>query len=694
MGAIIGGIVALIAGVAHGQTATPIYWGMRQCTGGTLDRTVTVTPLDGILGFYGTNIVPSVEFTVTSSGGGAKTNLVLGNYRFTYQGITKAQTVFWPGDTNITNAADSRIQREGLTTVYQINAGALAAGTNTTLTITNGTNMVGLAPTVFGTVIAGGTISNSVVKGGLDFLNGATHLGSITGSGDLFLPSLSSPDGSGIQGLAAANIVGTVNESTFALGPDVLSQPADAIVGYTAGRFTITATDPWRFGGQRGTAALTNLDAGNGAALTNLQGTNIINTYQNVLEFPFAGTTRHRSTVWQTQITPLSSNGVLTVTGRGVVREIQFVFVDNGALPIWGNRTTNFANVLFNVAVDGEVAPSVSVPLPYLIGWTITDQLVTNLYQTALFAVMDTPFMTNAIAPTYGTFGMTLKYPMPYTNGIRVWLSGANVSGLNTGFAADTTWQDDLPATENSRTRFQVQVTSQWATNQAPTAVATASGQSLTRVSGATFDSTMIGKSLMIDAFQPDWMVASVADANHLTFMASDSATFTSQQMYVCETPTVFSRPAGKRGWVVASFGGFSSRGDPNEPSEQGLVTVYLEGNTRYKLNGETTDCSLEWAATEDYFTGDYYFGAARAAYLNGQMLNAQQELGGVISHFVRVGFNATNNSFAGYRLFKNCPISYTNGVVCAEPLIADYDRGIALRAVKITWATVYYEVP
>ncbi len=109
----------MLAAVGAGaQTATPIYFSMKECTGANADRAITVTPLDGPKGFYGTNIVHGTPFTFASTNGQGRTNLIIGNYRFTFKSSSSALTVFWPADTNITNAADSRIQRDGIVNFF------------------------------------------------------------------------------------------------------------------------------------------------------------------------------------------------------------------------------------------------------------------------------------------------------------------------------------------------------------------------------------------------------------------------------------------------------------------------------------------------------------------------------------------------------------------------------------------------
>jgi len=105
---------------ALGQVATPIHISMRECTGSSQNRAITIMSLDGPRGFFGTNIVDSPAFTVQPAGGVADTNLVLGNYRFTFAGSSAAMTIFWPADPTITNVADSRLRTTGIVQIFQL----------------------------------------------------------------------------------------------------------------------------------------------------------------------------------------------------------------------------------------------------------------------------------------------------------------------------------------------------------------------------------------------------------------------------------------------------------------------------------------------------------------------------------------------------------------------------------------------
>lgn len=132
-------LLTLVTGLTAGaQVATPFYMNVWQATGQKQNRAVTITPLDGIQGFYGTNFTATPVITVTPVVGEVRTNLSVGNYRITIQGFPSAMTIFWPADPSITNAADPRVVRTGVTEMFI--SGGLKGGANVSLS-TNGTEV-------------------------------------------------------------------------------------------------------------------------------------------------------------------------------------------------------------------------------------------------------------------------------------------------------------------------------------------------------------------------------------------------------------------------------------------------------------------------------------------------------------------------------------------------------------------------
>jgi len=103
---------------AFGQAATPAHISMRDCTGSPINRTVTILPLDGPTGFYGTNLGVGGPITVMPIGGAGDTNLIVGNYQLSFSGYPKSMQIFWPADPAITNVADPRLRADGLVKVF------------------------------------------------------------------------------------------------------------------------------------------------------------------------------------------------------------------------------------------------------------------------------------------------------------------------------------------------------------------------------------------------------------------------------------------------------------------------------------------------------------------------------------------------------------------------------------------------
>lgn len=108
-------VVALWCGLAAAQT--PILFSMRNLTGSTLNRTITVTPLDPPKRI-GTNTVYGTVFTLQPVNGIARTNLYIGNYRLTYAGLTKSAIIAVPDSTTEQNAAE--LVQDGIVQVFYI----------------------------------------------------------------------------------------------------------------------------------------------------------------------------------------------------------------------------------------------------------------------------------------------------------------------------------------------------------------------------------------------------------------------------------------------------------------------------------------------------------------------------------------------------------------------------------------------
>lgn len=374
----------------------------------------------------------------------------------------------------------------------------------------------------------------------------------------------------------------------------------------------------------------------------------------NPFQFAYVGNTKNV----RVANTSLAANGSLTLfsvaTGNtGVIRNIHLV------TDMSGNTRSQIMNVSFNIKYDGESSPSVSVPLGSLIGWEDPTRMtnVSTTFKTPFFSV-------NNHGPS-GLLGssFTLRYPIPYTNGITVYLT-ANASATTQQWWSNIFYQDSL-ATDcwNSNLRFFASRSNQ---NVAASViksgtVSTTSGSGTVTGSSTNFLSgTWVGNYLEISGVRDDAQILSVESATSLTVAAEDVKDTVSGQTYYLATPhTLFSRAVGKRGWIAA----INTYAHP-----AAFDMYYLEANIRFFVNQETTP-SLLWSGVEDYAASSFYFET-----------KFQDDTGGIVSFD---GVTTGNTDF--YRLFYDHPLRYTNGIAGKIPNLSD-------QIVTMNWTTVYYE--
>jgi hypothetical protein len=398
--------------------------------------------------------------------------------------------------------------------------------------------------------------------------------------------------------------------------------------------------------------------------------------------FPYAGTMRHRTAVvdpgsaWFVTLNPGKSFDVLNTTGSGVVRDIRFTIGQNDSDAT--EPDLDFTkHIRLNIKVDGESTASTTIPLCHLVGWLDLNNLTTNLYWSRWFRVQDIP-KDNANGPAGG---FILKYPIPYTNGIRIYVDEDGLEpGVNAQMMSEVTWQDYLPPCPNRNLRF-------FATNAFGTqfgwvggsGTVTRAGTNITG-SGTSFDSTMVGK-VINDASLGGWdaEIITVADATHLTIAPNDTNNVTGVGYAIENIFQFLTRPAGRTGYVAAVYGSLS---------HSVANTTYFEANTRFRLNGETNGASWEFSATEEFFGGDFYFQNVPVLPNYGTFQNWEA---GVLANPRNGGTSGslkTKNIFAGYRLFPDNPPFYTNGITMIEP------ANMSNTALRLTnnWTTVFYE--
>lgn len=375
----------------------------------------------------------------------------------------------------------------------------------------------------------------------------------------------------------------------------------------------------------------------------------------NPFDFAYVGNTKNV----RVANTTLAANGSLTLfsvaTGNtGVIRNIHLV------TNMSGNTRAQIMNVSFNIKYDGESSPSVSVPLGSLIGWEDPTRItnVSTTFKTPFFSV-------NNHGPT-GLLGssFTLRYPIPYTNGITVYLT-ANASATTQTWWSNIFYQDSLATScWNSNLRFFASRSNEnvaVSAAQAGLVSTTAGGSSVTGNGSTNFQQSWVGKYVEISGVRDDVQILSVdAVTRTLTVPAEDVKDTITNQAFNLATPhTFFSRAAGKRGWIAAI-------NSYMHPAANDLY--YLEANIRFFVNQETTP-SLLWSGVEDYAANSFYFET-----------KFQDDTGGIVS-FDSV--TTANTDF--YRLFYDHPIRYTNGIMGKLPNLSD-------QIVTMNWTTVYYE--
>lgn len=125
------GLIGLIALGAPGQSTT-VMFPLRDLTGSDQVRLLTLQYLDPPTVFQGVTYYGGKLFVQTVPGGatnflgqavtGVMTNLVGGNWRITYGGLTKSTQIYVPwGFTNFLSAADPTWIREGVQQVFNYN---------------------------------------------------------------------------------------------------------------------------------------------------------------------------------------------------------------------------------------------------------------------------------------------------------------------------------------------------------------------------------------------------------------------------------------------------------------------------------------------------------------------------------------------------------------------------------------------
>ncbi len=373
--------------------------------------------------------------------------------------------------------------------------------------------------------------------------------------------------------------------------------------------------------------------------------TKVTSTNGSPFAFPFAGKTLNQRVEWQ----PLATGGTLTMLNKstgasGVVRNIQIIL----QMP---NVRVNAEHIRLNIAYDGSANPSVSVPVTSLIGYETGESLIAGSFTTPFFSVT-TPAMNNN-----QDLGFILRYPVPYTNGIQMYLDTDGTPGLSATVWTNTFYQDTLPSSAwNRNLRFLVARSDENVPAEMPKAgtisVNLADG-SVVGSAATNFQQNWVGKYL--DA-NTDLQILAVQDSHNLTVSTSDVLGPFENAAFSIAEPHTFLDRSGEAGWIAAVYAGFT----PSSPDFS-----YLEGNVRFFVDGEMSP-SLQWSGTEDFFGNAFYFES-----------KSQDDTGGV------VGYNDVTAQVTAYRQFSDHPVRYTRSIRGVWPNFFD--------AVQTNWTAVYY---
>jgi hypothetical protein len=375
---------------------------------------------------------------------------------------------------------------------------------------------------------------------------------------------------------------------------------------------------------------------------------------QNPLVFPIGGKLNMASIIG----VPLGASSRLTLlniaTGNtGIVRSIHIITDIQGVSIPWA-RADHYT---LQITYDGAGSPQVNIPLASLVG------LEMHGFVEATLPCCETRFFT---IDTSTGLNFTLKYPIPYTNGIKIELVGDSgvtagiLSATGTMFFSGIQYQDILPQCWNSNLRLLI------AHNSASVAASTTQTGTVTKTgtavvgAGTSFTSAWIGKFVGTDTVTKDQRIVSVTNTTHMTTETADAMSSTAGENFYIGNYNQFLNVTGT-GWIVAVYGGVL--GDPGDMQEA-LTRFYVDG---------ATSSSYQASGTEDFFGSAWNF-ATFMQHQDWGFLDADQ----------------TNISeAAGYRFFGEMPLRYTTSATGYEANTNSPADSTNPETQK--WTTVYY---
>jgi len=374
-------------------------------------------------------------------------------------------------------------------------------------------------------------------------------------------------------------------------------------------------------------------------------------------EFPFSGKTEVVPTPNAPQSIP--TDGSLDLINipagqSGVVREIQIISETNSGVQ------DIFKNLIINFKINGESSPSSSLPVASMVGWELGIP-ITAPYETPFWTITNPINVGESYYPQFNldgaNEGLVLTYPIPYTNGIHIYLTKTNYSLGPDSFWNNVTYQNNLPAVWNRDYKFHAVRSDELLTPPSDGAgTISISGNNVTGI-GTNFQASDVGKYLLLDI--QDHLITSYTDATHITIGSKNTPGTGSGLSYkITAGHTFLTRPAGTSGYlasVVMGLDGVSG-------------ATHLETNPRLRFNQETDNDSVTFTGGEDFLKQAFYFDS-----------KSQSARGGVTC------FDQPNGRYTGYSIFYFNPLKYINGMSGHFPSVNTQNT-------QCNFTSVYYE--
>lgn len=326
----------------------------------------------------------------------------------------------------------------------------------------------------------------------------------------------------------------------------------------------------------------------------------------------------------------------------GIVRDLSWVASAGGVPP----------DLTLEVTVDGEATPCISIPLLTTVGMEHPASAVAGV-------IASTPAFEFGAGPVNpcGHF----RLPMPYGNGIEIAVI-APAGAVQHSIWANVIYQDTLPGCWNSNLRLRAARTNVSVDPLVPLAGTTQLVDATHLTSSATLPADIAGCALGVPYCVNDIHVIERVDNTHAIVSSKDTALATlgspgaALQMFMHE---FLNRPAGAAGWLAMIVAAFENAVE---------LEITFEGNVRLILD-QHAEADLTWTSVEDFANGAFYFAS-----------RSQLEDGGVMSLDTGAG------QFSVYKLFRNFPVRYADGIRGLVPLYAENI------ATLCNWTSFVYE--